>query len=252
MMAPSYTTGVFSTLLLAMVEQRVAVITPYHGEPISWLQQCHNSVLKQSYPCFHVLVADGRPEPALDHWEADHVRLPRSHGDIGSTPRLIGCFHAVGLGVEAVTFLDADNWYQADHVQLLMDARQRSGAAFVSSSRLLCRLDGSVMGPCPITDPKHFIDTNCMLFGREAFHLLHQWVLMPSYAHLIGDRVMLHHVQRSGLAMIHSSEPSVCYRCGKEGLYLQMGERPPIGAMPRPDYESAFRLWEEEGHAPLW
>ena len=33
------------------------------------------------------------------------------HGDIGSTPRLIGSYHAIGLGVDAVAFLDADNWY---------------------------------------------------------------------------------------------------------------------------------------------
>ena len=31
-----------------------------------------------------------------------------------------------------------------------MDEQQ---ADFVSSSRTLCRLDGSVMGPCPLTRP---------------------------------------------------------------------------------------------------
>ncbi|WP_411869084.1 glycosyltransferase [Vulcanococcus limneticus] len=234
-----------------MVDVRVAVITPYHGEPLDWLEQCHQSVLRQSFPCLHVLVADGRPLPELDHWQVEHVRLPRSHADIGSTPRLVGCYHAIGLGVEAVTFLDADNWYQPDHVRQLMEERARSGAAFVSSSRLLCRLDGTVMGACPLTDPAGFIDTNCMLFGREAFPLLHHWVLMPTYAHLIGDRVMLHHVKSSGVPRAHCPVHSVCYRCGKEGLYRQMGERPPVGVGGRPDYEAAFRRWEEDGNLPL-
>ncbi len=230
---------------------RVAVITPYHLEGLEVLEQCHRSVSSQTMRCLHVLVADGHPLPEIDSWEADHVVLPASHGDIGSTPRLIGSYHAIGLGVEAVAFLDADNWYQPSHIERLMDCRQRSGAAFVSSSRMLCRLDGTPMGPCPITDPERFIDTNCMLFGREAFHLLHHWVLMPGYAHLIGDRVMLHHVRSSGLPRRHLPDPSVCYRCGKEGLYRQLGEAIPAGVTSKPDYSDSFRKWRQDGYPPL-
>ena len=230
---------------------RVAVITPYYKEPLAQLEQCHQSVLGQSEPCLHVLVSDGHPRPRINHWAAEHVRLPRSHGDIGSTPRLIGCYHAIGLGVEAVAFLDADNWYGPDHIAMLLEAMDREQAAFVSSSRTLCRMDGSVMGPCPLTDPERFIDTNAMLFGRPAFPLLHQWVLMPPYGHLIGDRVMLHHVRQSGLRRHHLNEPSVFYRCAKEGLYRQMGEAIPDGVQPRPDYEASFCQWEADGQPPL-
>ena len=59
------------------------------------------------------------------------------------------------------------------------------------------------MGPCPLTDPERFIDTNAMLFGRSAFPLLHHWVLMPHYGHLIGDRIMLHHLKQSGIKRRH-------------------------------------------------
>ena len=150
-----------------------------------------------------------------------------------------------------MAFLDADNWYAMDHIATLMDVREREGAAFVSCSRWLCRLDGSLMGACPLTDPERFIDTNCMLFGREAFHLLHHWVLMPNYGHLIGDRIMLHHVRRSGLCRSHVPEPSVHYRCGKAGLYRQMGEPVPPGVSPMPDYATMFMRWEEDGYEPL-
>lgn len=229
----------------------VAVVTPYYREEPSVLRQCHESVLAQTYPCLHVLVADGEPRRRLSRWQAHHVVLPVSHGDIGSTPRLIGAYHAIGLGVEAVAFLDADNWYAPEHIAGLMAAREREGAAFVSSSRLLCRLDGSPMGPCPLIDPESFIDTNCMLFGREAFPLLHHWVLMPDYGHLIGDRILLHHVRRSGLRRSHVPEASVYYRCGKEGLYRQMGEPVPPGVSARPDYERSFQRWVADGHPPL-
>lgn len=230
---------------------KVAIVTPYHDVSLQQLEQCHQSVLAQTVPCIHVLVADGHPEPRVGDWDVDHVVLPVCHADIGSTPRLIGCYHAIGLGVDAVAFLDADNWYQPDHIETLMDCRESNGAGFVSSSRLLCRLDGTTMGPCPITDPDRFIDTSCMLFGREAFYLLHHWALMPRYAHLIGDRVMLHHVRESGIVRCHSEKHTVCYRCGKEGLYRQMGEDVPPGVQPRPDYETAFQRWVKDGNPPL-
>ena len=230
---------------------RVAVITPYYKETLDQLRQCHESVLYQSEQCMHVLVADGHRRRRINYWKAEHVRLPRNHGDIGSTPRLIGSYHAIGLGVEAIAFLDADNWFAPDHIASLLEAMQEQKADFVSSNRTLCRLDGSVMGPCPLTDPERFIDTNAMLIGRGAFPQLHHWVLMPSYGHLIGDRVMLHHLKASGLKRYHLDKDSVYYRCTKEGLYRQMGEAIPAGVQPRPDYEASFRQWEYEGYPPL-
>jgi len=229
----------------------VAVVTPYHGEDIATLERCHRSVRSQTCPCLHVLVADGKPHAELNLWEAHHVVLPVSHHDIGSTPRLVGCFHSIGLGVEAVAFLDADNWYSTGHIAGLMQARRQHGAAFVSSGRMLWSLDDYPMGACPLTDPGRFIDTNCMLFGREAFALLHNWVLMPGYGHLIGDRIMHHHVRQSGLPLAHVSTPTVNYRCGKEGLYRLMKHPVPETCQPRPDYEASFQQWELDGHPPL-
>lgn len=229
----------------------VAVVTPYCGEDLTLLEQCHQSVRAQTHPCLHVLVADGQPQPPLDQWSAHHVTLPVSHHDIGSTPRLIGCFHAIGLGVEAVAFLDADNWYEPNHIAEMMAARHNQGAAFVSSGRMLWSLAGHAMAPCPLIDPDRFIDTNCMLFGREAFGLLHHWVLMPDYGHLIGDRIMLHHVRQSGLPMAHVPLPTVNYRCGKEGLYRQLGQPIPAGVQPRPDYKASFDRWVADGHPSL-
>ena len=230
---------------------RVAVITPYHKESSKILEQCHQSIHNQTIPCLHVLVADGHPNKTVKHWDAHHVVLPCSHDDIGSTPRLVGAYHAIGLGVDAIAFLDADNWYREDHLEQMLRTMDQEGADFVSSNRTLCRLDGSEMGPCPLTNPENFVDTNCMMLGKAAFPILHQWSLMPDYGHLIGDRIMLHHIKQAGLKRFHINTASVFYRCGKAGLYHQMKEPIPAGVEPKPDYASSFRQWIADGNPPL-
>ena len=69
-----------------------------------------------------------------------------------------------------------------------------------------------------------------MLLGKGAFHLLDQWVLMPPYGHLIGDRIMLHYLNESGIKRKHLDQHSVFYRCSKAGLYKQMQENVPASA----------------------
>jgi len=164
---------------------------------------------------------------------------------------LIGSYHAIGLGVDAVTFLDADNWYRPDHVAKALQVQRAAGADFVSSGRMLCRLDGSMFGPCRSTDPDRFIDTNCMMLMRGAFPVLANWVLMPSYAHVIGDRVMLHYIRQSGAKRAHSPESTVFYRCGKDGPYRIRGETVPPGVVPPPDYGTAAARWIADGHPAL-
>jgi glycosyltransferase involved in cell wall biosynthesis len=229
---------------------RVAVITPYYKESSDILSKCHQSVMLQSYSSRHVMVADGHPRKEIGGWNVDHIALPKAHNDIGSTARLIGCYHAIGLGYDAIAFLDADNWYREDHIESLVRLLE-DGAEFASSSRYLCRLDGSAMAECPLVDSETFIDTNCMLFSRKAYKLLHWWGLMPDYGHLIGDRIMFHYIKASGIRRAHSRETTVFYRCGKEGLYRQLGEEVPVGVEPRPDYEDSLKKWVMDGNPPL-
>ncbi len=230
---------------------RIAVVTPYHKEDISILEQCHHSIDAQSIPCTHVMVADGCPSTEVAKWAIEHVVLPRPHNDIGSTPRVVGSFHAIGLKFDGIAFLDADNWYRHDHVASLLELHRRSGASFLTSSRFLCRLDGSIMGRCHMTDGVSFADTSCMLLMRSAFGLISNWCLMPDYTQIISDRVFLFQARAARIGMAHSYEPTVYYRCGKAGNYEHFGETPPAGVKPRPDYEAAFRRWIAEGNPPL-
>lgn len=230
---------------------RVAVITPYCGEETAVLRRCHDSVARQTHPCTHVMVADGLPDDAVTGWAVDHIVLPRSHGDFGSAARLIGAYYAIGLGFDAIAFLDADNWYHAEHIGTLVDLQVRTGAAFLCSSRELISLDGSSLGPCHLTDPESFIDTSCMMFVRTSFHLLHHWCLIPPYGHLIGDQIMLQYISKSGVSRAFSPHRGVYYSCRKEGIYRLLGKPTPFGAEANPDYKSAKARWVADGNPPV-
>jgi len=231
---------------------KIAVITPYYKEPTRILEECHKSVLLQSHECRHILVADGHANPVIDQWNADHLKLPHPHHDIGSTPRLIGAIHAIGSGCDGIFFLDADNWFEPNHVEMMAHLHRETNAIFTTAERKLFTTDGDYMGICPNTHPERFIDTNCMAFWPGGFDLLMHWVTMPDYAHIIGDRVMLYHVKKSGRCMAHLEHATVCYRCSKPGLYAQLNwpSRPP-DINPQPDYDAAFQQWEESGLDPL-
>jgi hypothetical protein len=89
---------------------KVAVVTPYYKESDDILRQCHESVLRQSYPCMHILVADGHPKALFyGHPKTMHVTLPQANGDQGNTPRTVGGILAEAYGFDAVAYLDADN-----------------------------------------------------------------------------------------------------------------------------------------------
>ncbi len=230
---------------------RVAVVTPYCDEPLDVLSQCHESVRAQSHPCLHVMVADGNPRNEVRSWSADHIILPRPHNDFGSAARLIGCLHAIGAGCNALAFLDADNWYDPAHISTLAELYRATGAGFLASSRQLCRLDGSVVGPCTKTDIRRFIDTSCMMFTPSAFPILSHWVRMPDYGHVIGDRILLYHIGEAGIRRAFSGKPTLFFRASREGFYRSIGEPAPAGARPSPDYRSAFMRWIDDGHPPL-
>ncbi len=104
---------------------RPIVITPYYKEDPALLRRCMDSVRTQTVPAEHLLVADGHPQDWIDSEPVRHLRLDRSHGDYGNTPRGIAAMLACSEGYPAIMMLDADNWLEPEHVELC----QRAAAA---------------------------------------------------------------------------------------------------------------------------
>ncbi|MDG2287090.1 MAG: glycosyltransferase family A protein [Alphaproteobacteria bacterium] len=108
---------------------KIFVVTPYFEEPIEWLRECHESVMRQTVPCTHVMIADGNPRPEIDNWPVAHIVLPQGARDTGGTPRAIGGLYAQGQRADAVAYLDGDNWYFDNHIARMIQCVRHGGAA---------------------------------------------------------------------------------------------------------------------------
>ncbi len=218
---------------------RVAVITPYHREPIEQIRQCHESVRSQTVPCDHFLVADGHPQPDVATWPAQHFILPRAHGDFGNTARGLGALAARNEGYDAVAFLDADNWYAPGHIASMIEVHQITGAPVCTSGRTLHRPDGSFLAiDRHDSDGKTHVDTSCFFLTREAFGLLPIWALMPPNLHQGSDRVFWQAIVARDIRRAHRARPTVAYRTIYRSHYEGLGQ--PVPPNAKPNVEAAL------------
>lgn len=225
---------------------RVSVITPYVRESLSLLEEAHRSVLAQTMACSHVLVSDGVPHAAIDGWDAEHIRLPHAHDDGGDLARGIGALHAISAGADAVAFLDADNWYEADHIESLAALCRSSGRAICTSARSIRRMDGSVLDAIDDeSDGQAFADVNTLLIHRDAVDAVALWATIPPEVGPICDRVFWLLAQRRGYAAAHSGRPTVNYRTRWYGHYVTKGETPPPGMKDGTANREAIAFWND-------
>jgi tetratricopeptide (TPR) repeat protein len=208
----------------------VAVITPFHQTPRLWLNRCLASVACQTTACTHFLVCDGDdPDPTGIPHGVQVLRLPQPHKDFGNAARAIGSVSAISQGFDAITYLDADNWYEPEHIQMLCAAHQRTGAVICSTGRKLFDLTGELLGICPEVDGETFVDTNCLFLTPRAFGLVAAWYLMPKSGVEVGDRIIWKAIKDSKLKRTHLLQASVNYRTRHRFHYRFFGKEPPPG-----------------------
>lgn len=215
---------------------KVAVVTPYYKEKISVLRQAHDSVRSQTYPCRHFMVADGFPHAYFqNNPDCDHTSLPLANADNGNTPRAIGGLLAQAQGYDAVAYLDADNWFEPEHIARLVAEQQRNGTMLAVAKRRFVDLDGE---PLQVSEGeenenRHF-DTSGWLVTRPAFDLLRAW-LMPKPLSPICDRIFLAKVIHDRYPVAVVNERTVVFRTQYAAHYERIGRQPPPGAKRRDD-----------------
>ena len=134
--------------------------------------------------------------------------------------------------------MDADNWYDPEHIDTLMELHKKTGSAVVTSARNLHRLDGTLLGKCPEVNGESFVDTNCLFLTRSAFNIVQVWWSMNPKYHPIDDRVIWANILERNLSRAHSVKATVAYRTAFDFHYLRFGESPPDGA------KSGSEIWK--------
>lgn len=215
----------------------ICVVTPYFQTDAAWLQKAHDSVRAQSIPAHHILVCDGSAPAQLARFQGSHIVLQRNYKDYGNTPRLIGCTHAIARGADAIAFLDADNWFQPDHLEALERFARDNRLDACSSTRTLHRLDSSWMSKCVHVNGRPYIDTSCLLVMKSAFQHLIAWVLFPQTVAAEADQHVWNHMKTMGARLGFLDRPSLAYRTRHAVHYQNAGEAPPSDAVTRVDID---------------
>jgi hypothetical protein len=214
---------------------KICVVTPYFETDPAWLRQGHASVRGQTVPAHHILVCDGSAPAQLDPFQGTHILLQRNYKDYGNTPRLIGCYNAITQDADAIAFLDADNWFQPDHLEGLLQFARDNQLDACSSARTLHRPDGSFMAKCQTVNGRPFIDSSCLLAMKSAFQHLIAWVLSPQDVAAEMDQHLWSHMRSMGARLGFLDKPTVSYRTRHASHYRLIGETPPDDAIDRID-----------------
>lgn len=192
---------------------RVAVVTPYYKETDQQLDVCMQSVSNQTYPTVsHIMVADGHHRPLRRTGSTlEHIVLPNSHGDAGATPRAIGALSAFSRGFDAVAFLDADNWYEPNHIELMVNTMAERSCDAVIATRTMYSVDGNKLYVDLIeSNGENMVDTNCMFLSKKVSKLLSFWITDDGYK-LVSDRVFWNACAANGVTTARCDTPTVSY-----------------------------------------
>jgi hypothetical protein len=202
-----------------------------------------DSVRTQTIPTTHLLVADGHPQDWIDSQAVRHLRLDRSHGDYGNTPRGVAAILAASEGFAPIMMLDADNWLEPQHVEVCLRAAGPE-TDFVVALSVLRRPDGSML-QIPSQPHEEHVDTSCFAFFPGSYHTLATWALMPQQMSPLGDRIFWSALRGRGLSGVAVENPAtVNYHCLWEVVYRVLGEVPPPGAKPSIDPTLVHQWWQ--------
>lgn len=210
---------------------RPAVITPYFDEDISVLERCLRSVAAQEYSATHFLVADGKAKQHLTNFDIEHLILPEPHRDYGNTPRCIGALSAINKGYNAILFLDADNWYEANHIEEAIKIKlDKVCTDVVASLRKIVLPENIEVPPDPDEITHNHVDTSCMALFEEAFSILPLWATMTPELSSVGDRVIFNTMKHRNFQIEFTNKRTVNYSSCYKYHYQKAGLAAPSDA----------------------
>lgn len=239
--------------LATLPHLKIAVVTPYFREDLGILKRCHESVLEQTYPSRHIMVADGFPREEIDGWDAEHVRLEHNHSDYGDTPRAVGGERALSFGCDAIAYLDADNSFRPRHLESMIRCCHTTSASVIFSGRTLHFPNGLMLPEVDPEDCRTHIDTSCLLLRGEARTMASAWRVYPRQLARLDDRLVVRMLRARGLAFACTGALTVRYTVNYAWMYRALNlEVPPdarvdFDVTPIASYCSGLSAEESQG-----
>lgn len=208
-----------------LTNPKIAVITPVYNESDEYLLDCYKSVTQQGLAhVTHFFIADGISVPLLETLPVRYIKLDTTHTDNGNTPRAIGSLLAVSENFDFITYLDADNYYLDNHLQLMLDLFPEDNYDVVSSFRVFLDLYGNTLSYNNSGENQGtHVDTSCFMLGRKAFPLATLWAIMPKPLSPVCDRVFLQKLFFSGLRIGSTRQKTVAFRSQYKMHYEETG-----------------------------
>lgn len=228
---------------------KVAVVTPYYKESDEVLRRCCSSVARQTYPATHFVVADGFPrQNAFDGFSVRHSSLPFAHRDFGNTPRTVGALSALNQGFDAIALLDADNWYEPNHIESLVSALERSGTHVAASYRNFYLPDGTYVDFEDPEDAAHrHIDTSSFMLSKRAAHLLPSWGMMDINVACLCDRVIFWTLQSLKVPIVWTGLKTMNFNSLYSMYYIAANREPPSDVHDI-DFKAMYRKFNSRNH----
>jgi len=220
---------------------RAVVITPTTGAPE--LAQAIQSVARQGDGVEHWVVVDGvqYAEKAIKIVQDNaqpHLRIiilpentgmPHNHfwGELkeGFYGHRIYASIAGLVNADYTLFLDQDNWFEDNHVRMMVEAVQNNDLEWCYSLRkivdkdgnFICNDDCDSLGVFPNYVNSSLVDMNCYCFKTEFLLKLQSFFYKDTYN---CDRDIYKHaiaLARDPTAFAGTGKYTVNYRCGKDG-----------------------------------
>jgi len=190
-----------------------------------------HSVAEQAYAAKHILVADGKANQNLADYNIEHLTLSGPHRDYGNTPRCIGALSAINRGYNAICFLDADNWYEPNHIEEAIKMKIDNIEADVVASLRKIILPENIEAPVDPDEVTHnHVDTSCMTLFEGAFSILPLWATMTSELSSIGDRVIFSTMKYRKFNIEYTNKKTVNYSSRYKYHYQNAGLSAPPNA----------------------
>jgi glycosyltransferase involved in cell wall biosynthesis len=217
--------------------KKVAIVTAYAKESTETLLKCIHSVKNQSVECVHILIADGFPNESivqLSNQHLLHISLPEN---IGFNQCGVGVELAFALGFDVVGILDADNWYEPDHIEISLDLINHKNADVVFAKRKVVFPDGELLS---VEDPQDstgaFADTNCLVLTRKVAAITPVWLMWPKAFGAGEDRAVSICIRMLNFNVLMNTDETVWYQTNWAHHY-KLQNKLPVAPLRRPAAE---------------